>query len=545
MTSSIRPASEQLDSMIERIGVVPRDEILRELLKRSATALNVERVGYWSMEDDGTAIRRELQFMLSRDDFETAPLSLLDSDFPTYFAALRAGSNLVVAADTMEDPRLVEFRETYFTPLGIGAMLDAPVHRHGRLFGVICHEHVGEPRHWTAEEIDFARYAAQWIALAVEIDSRQLAEQALRESEANYRMLIEHTPAATVIVDVESGRFVEANASAMRLYGRDREMLLSGGPVDVSPEFQPDGRASATAAGEAIGRALAGDDPRFDWIHLGAEEREIPCAVHLARMPGGRGNRVIATVTDRTEQIRTEETIRRALENEREVGEMRSRFTAIVSHEFRTPLGIIISAVELLGNYLDRLDTEKRGELLDDIRQSTKRMAALMEQVLVLGRAESGNLAFFPQTLDLTALCERLADESLSATVRRCPVDLTTDGVLDDAMADESLLRHILSNLVSNAAKYSAAGSPVTLKVRRDDGDAVFEIADRGIGIPPADQPRMFEAFQRAGNVGETPGTGLGLLIVKRCVELHCGTIGFESVPGEGTTFTVRLPLYP
>lgn len=538
-----RPATEQLDSLIEKIGVVPVREMLRELLQRSAASLDVERVGYWSLDSDCRSIRREMQFRLSTAEFETEPLVLESAAFPKYFAALHAGSNLIVAGDTMNDPRLTEFRETYFEPLEIGAMLDAPVHRHGRLFGVVCHEHVGGPREWTAQEVDFARYVAQWIALAVEIDGRHRAETALRESEARYRQVIEHTPTPTVVVDMETGLFTDANESALRFYGVARHALLSGGPADFSPEFQPDGKRSTESAREKIARALGGETACFDWVHLTGDGREIPCSVHLARVPG-KGNRVIAAVTDRTEQLRTEETIRRALENERELNELRSRFTSIVSHEFRTPLGIIMSAVELLRNYFERLDKERRTELFDDIHGATRRMADLMEQVLVLGRADAGKLSFSPAPLDLEALCARLTDESRSATVRRCPVGVEIDGDLDGATADEPLLRHIFSNLLSNAAKYSPAGSPVEFRVRRDGEMAEFVVRDRGIGIPAEDQARIFESFQRAGNVGEIPGSGLGLLITKRCVELHGGSIGFESAPGTGTAFTVRLPLF-
>lgn len=539
-----RPASEHLDSLIEKIGAMPLEEILRELLERSAAALGVERVGYWSMDDDGGAIRREMQFLRSRRDFDPSPLVLERKDFPAYFAALHEGSNLIVSHDGMADPRLAEFRDGYFAPNGIGAMLDAPVHRQGLLFGVVCHEHVGGPREWTAQEIDFARYVAQWIALAVEIDGRQKAEAELRESEERYRLVIEHSPTPTVVVDIATGRFIDANGSALRFYGVDRTSLLSGGPADFSPERQPDGRLSAESAGEKIARALGGEKPYFDWVHLGPDGREIPCSVHLARVPGKGAGRIIASVTDRTEQLRTEETMRRALENERELNELRSRFTSIVSHEFRTPLGIIMSAVELLRNYFERLDGARRKELFDDIHGATRRMAALMEQVLVLGRADAGKLSFTPAPVDLEALCAKLTDESLSATVRRCPVEVSFDGNLSGAMADEPLLRHIFSNLLSNAAKYSQAGSPVDFTVSREDGEAVFTVRDRGIGIPPEDQPRIFEAFQRAGNVGEITGSGLGLLITKRCVELHGGSIGFESVVGEGTTFTVRLPVF-
>lgn len=539
-----RPTSDQLDSLIERIGAVPLDEILRDLLQHSASALGVERVGYWSMETGGGAICRDLQFHLSTGRFDLDPLRLDAESFPSYFNALHQGSNLVISDHAMEDPRLAEFKEGYFTPLGITSMLDAPVHRQGRLFGVICHEHVGPRRSWQASEVDFARYVAQWIALAVEIDGRQRAEIALRESKARYRMVLDHAPTPTVVVDMKSGLFIEANESAEKFYGASREVLLSGGPADFSPEFQPGGRPSVESASEKIAQALRGDEPRFDWMHRSADGREIPCSVHLAKMPGRDSAHVIAAITDRTEQLRTEETMRRALEQERELGELRSRFTAIVSHEFRTPLGIIMSAVELLRNYFDRLDGPRREELFDDIHQSTKRMADLMEQVLVLGRADAGKLSFSPGSVDLAALCHKLADESSSTAVRKCPVTTSVAEDLAGATADESLLRHIFSNLLSNAAKYSADGSPVEFTVAREGGDAVFAVEDRGIGIPAEDQARMFEAFHRAGNVAEIPGSGLGLLITKRCVELHGGSVGFVSTPGKGTTFTVRLPLF-
>lgn len=543
MSTPSRPASEQLDTLIERIGVVPLKDMLCELLQRSAASLNVERVGYWSLDPEGRSIRREMQFLLSSGDFDDTPLELGADSFPTYFAALHEGSSLIVAGDSMNDPRLTEFHSSYFTPLGIGAMLDAPVHRHGRLFGVVCHEHVGGAREWTAQEVDFARYVAQWIALAVEIDERQRAEIALRESQARYRQVIEHSPTPTVVVDMETGLFGDANESAVRFYGVDRTSLLSGGPADFSPEYQPDGRLSTESAREKIAQALGGETPYFDWVHRRGDGQEIPCSVHLARVPG-EGARVIAAVTDRTEQLRTEETIRRALENERELNELRSRFTSIVSHEFRTPLGIIMSAVELLRNYFDRLDEERRSELFEDIHSATRRMGALMEQVLVLGRADAGKLTFSPVPLDLEALCLKLTDESQSATVRRCPVEMAFENDLAGATADEPLLRHIFSNLLSNAAKYSPSGSPVVFRVRRDGDAAEFVVKDCGIGIPENDQPRMFDAFQRAGNVGEIPGSGLGLLITKRCVELHGGSIDFVSEPGEGTAFTVRLPIF-
>lgn len=229
---------------------------------------------------------------------------------------------------------------------------------------------------------------------------------------------------------------------------------------------------------------------------------------------------------------------------EREVGRLKSSFVSMVSHEFRTPLGITMSAVELLRNYRDRLRPVKQDELLGDIHDSTRQMSDLMEQVLLLGRVEAGKLGCKPAPLDLLALAEKLADETVSATRLKCPVQVRAEGELAGARADESLVRHILGNLVANAVKYSSAGIPVELVLRRDGEAVEFRVRDRGIGIPEADLPQLFQAFARASNVGDIPGSGLGLVIVKRCVDLHSGAITVKSRPGEGTEFAVRLPVF-
>jgi len=543
MSPASRPYSEHLDILIERIGVVPLGEIIDALLEISASTLGVERVSYWSLRDGGTAIHREHQYYLSSGETDSSELVLTAEMLPIYFSCLNDG--MIVSPDAKKDHRLVEFQQGDFGYLNIGAMLDAPVRRQGRLFGIICHEHLGTPREWTARDTDFARHVAQWISMAMEIDERQQAKEDLRESEERFQLVMEHSPTPTVVVDIQTGLFVDANPSALAFFGVERAALLEHSPGDFSPEFQPDGRPSMELVQHHIGEALAGKHPSFEWIHLNIHGDEIPAYVHLSTLPDGGTPKIIAAITDRTEQFRTERTIRRALENERELNELRTRFTSIVSHEFRTPLGIIMSAIELLRNYFDRLDLDRRKELFDDIHSATRRMGVLMEQVLVLGRADVGKLTFTPAPIDLPTVCEKLVDESQSATVMRCVVDVHFEDDLSGAMSDEPLLRHIFTNLLSNAAKYSPEGSTVEFRVRRDGQDAVFDVIDRGIGIPEEDQPRIFEAFQRAGNVGEISGSGLGLLIAKRCVEMHAGDIGFVSTPGEGTTFTVRLPVFP
>jgi signal transduction histidine kinase len=232
------------------------------------------------------------------------------------------------------------------------------------------------------------------------------------------------------------------------------------------------------------------------------------------------------------------------LEQEKELNQLKTNFVNVVSHEFRTPLGVIVSSADILENYLDRLKPEQRTGHLQDIRHATQQMTGLMEEVLLLGKVEAGRMEFKPEPVDLSGFCQRLVDEQLSATSRKCPIILDLKNLDGNARGDEALLRHIFTNLLSNAVKYSPAGSQVHFSAKRDGTEAVFEMRDHGIGIPVEDQKRLFEAFHRGQNVGEIPGTGLGLVIVKRCVEMHGGAIELESEVGRGTTFLVRLKIF-
>ncbi len=171
-------------------------------------------------------------------------------------------------------------------------------------------------------------------------------------------------------------------------------------------------------------------------------------------------------------------------------------------------------------------------------------MAGMMEGILVLSRLDAGKLDFEPSVLDLDTFCRRVVDEVLSATNRRCPIELCLAPGLPRARADERLLGHILTNLLSNAVKYSEPGARVRFAIKRDSTEAHCVISDEGIGIPEDDQQMLFTAFHRGANVGSRAGTGLGLLLVRRCVELHHGKVRIESKVGLGTTVTVRLPVF-
>jgi signal transduction histidine kinase len=253
---------------------------------------------------------------------------------------------------------------------------------------------------------------------------------------------------------------------------------------------------------------------------------------------------VLSLVLDISQRKNAEVEMLKALSREKELSQLKSNFVSMVSHEFRTPLGIIQSSAELLSDFHARMQPDERASQLASISSNTRRMAGMMEEILVLSRLDAGKLEFQPVLLDLNYFCRRVVDEILSATNRRCAIELALNSVPEKAWADERLLGHILTNLLSNAVKYSEPGATVRFAIEPDGDRARCVVQDRGIGIPEGDQQQLFAAFHRGSNVGGRPGTGLGLMLVKRCAELHGGTVHLTSKVGEGTTVSVRLPLF-
>lgn len=257
--------------------------------------------------------------------------------------------------------------------------------------------------------------------------------------------------------------------------------------------------------------------------------------------------RTAALVTANQQLQQANEEVRRALEQERELNELKSRFLSMASHEFRTPLTSILSSSELLQRYGERLAQEKIKTYHQRIQSSVKQMTTLVDEVLLVEKSRSGLTDFAPTSLDLRAFCQDMIDEFVLGAAANHQLSIhfegaDGDGRIDGKM-DEELLRRILHNLISNAVKYSPQGSRVDVRVIRAGDKIRFVVQDEGIGIPAQDQPRLFEFFHRAANVGVISGTGLGLYIVKQAVDQHGGTIRIESQEGKGSTFTVELPV--
>jgi PAS domain S-box-containing protein len=390
------------------------------------------------------------------------------------------------------------------------------------------------------EEKQILTFVAEQTATAI---ARKRAQQDLRESEAKFRALFEASSQGVMLHDEE--QFLEVNPATIRILGYNHAAeILGKHPAQTSAPIQPNGQRAETLARQHIAQCMSQGSARFEWLARDPRGQDIPLEVILTRIPMGGRPIIQAVINDISDRKKAEAELLRSLAREKELGQLKSNFVSMVSHEFRTPLGIIMSSAEILQDYLEKLEPNERLHHLQSITRNSRRMADLMEEVLLLGRFEAGKMNFQPTPIDLAGLCRRIVDEMHSAIDRRCPIQLSVGPLPDTGQADERLLRHIFTNLLTNAAKYSAPGTPVNLTVQAEGRDALCIVRDEGIGIPEPDMEWLFNAFHRGRNVGSRPGSGLGLVIVKRCVELHGGRIKIESKLDAGTTVSVRLPVF-
>ncbi|HEY9628983.1 MAG TPA: PAS domain-containing sensor histidine kinase [Coleofasciculaceae cyanobacterium] len=233
--------------------------------------------------------------------------------------------------------------------------------------------------------------------------------------------------------------------------------------------------------------------------------------------------------------------LQQANEQLQELSELKSRFVAMVCHEFRNPLNNILLAASSLERYDAQLSSAHRLEYLNGVKTDVERMTQMIDDILVIGRIEAQKLVIQPTLIQLLPFCQGLVAEMQPEMQR---ITLATHHNDLVAELDERLLRSILINILSNSMRYCRdPGSPITLRLSTRNQQVVFCVRDRGIGIPPEDLPHLFEPFHRGKNVSNIPGTGLGLNIVKRFVDLHHGKIKVASKLDVGTTFTVALPL--
>ncbi|NEO32703.1 MAG: hybrid sensor histidine kinase/response regulator [Symploca sp. SIO3C6] len=235
--------------------------------------------------------------------------------------------------------------------------------------------------------------------------------------------------------------------------------------------------------------------------------------------------------------------LRESLVQEKELNEFKSRIISTISHEYRTPLTTIATSAGILERYLHKLSQQKQSIHFQRIQSALKHLTSLVNDVLFLNKSELEKAKLNLTDLDLIAFCSELIEEQKLIASTKYTITFTHQGDCSGKLWDESKLRQILSNLLSNAIKYSPEGGLIEVQLLCQDQEIILEVKDHGIGIPVESQARLFESFHRGNNVGSIQGIGLGLSIVKKCVELYRGKITCHSEVGVGTLFRVALPL--
>jgi PAS domain S-box-containing protein len=386
---------------------------------------------------------------------------------------------------------------------------------------------------------DKTGWYTHWISVQRDITERKEAEKALRKSEERFRSLIENALDIITIIDAD-GTISYESPSVEKVLGYASADLVGKNIFEyIHPDDVTNALRTFNNTIQNPGTALSIE---FRRRHKDGTWRIFE-AISQKFVDYAETTRIFVNSRDITERKRLDE-IRLALEREKELSALKVRFFSMASHEFRTPLSTILAAAQLLENSSSQSEqNEKITRNLNRIQSSVKTMIQLLDDILTINRAETGKLEFKPQFLNLENFCLNLIEEIRLSQGANHQIRFGCVGECSRAYLDEKLLKSILSNLLSNAIKYSPQVSNVYFSLECDGNNTIWRIRDQGIGISEADQKQLFEPFHRGKNVRNIPGTGLGLVVVKKCVELHGGSISLKSEVGVGTTFTVSLPL--
>jgi signal transduction histidine kinase len=241
-------------------------------------------------------------------------------------------------------------------------------------------------------------------------------------------------------------------------------------------------------------------------------------------------------------QRRHLELLERNLAQTKELSELKLRLFSMISHEFRTPLSVILASSQLLEENLQNLADQSKFKNIYRIQFSAKLMNQLLTDILTITRAEIGKLEYKPESLDIEAFCLNLIEDLHFLTNKKHSLKFISDECCGRVIVDEKLLYSMLSNLIFNSIKYSPNGGTISLILSCKAHEITFQVKDEGIGIPKEDLTKIYEPFYRSANSEHIVGSGLGLSVVQKCLELHHGEIFVESEVGVGTTFTIKIP---
>lgn len=384
------------------------------------------------------------------------------------------------------------------------------------------------------------------MALIVDITERKKAEQTIDY----WFQIFEESLNEIYVFDAESYIFINVNRGAQLNLGYGLEELNQMSVLDIKPELTR----------ESFRKLL---DPLFDGerakvifeaVHKRKDGTIYPVEVHLQLSSIGKRRVCVAIVLDITErknythqlenkvEERTEQ-LREALKAEKKLNELKTKFLSLVSHEFKTPLTSILTSTTLLSKYTETEQQQKRDKHIGTIKSKVKYLDNILTDFLSIERLDSGKVNYNMTTFPLSKLVNEVIYDSntLLKEGQRIRYPENIDGINVDF--DEKIMALALSNLVHNAIKYSPERTEIELRVSNGEDWLHIDIVDKGFGIPPEDQPFVFDRYFRASNVLTIQGTGIGLNIVQQHIHNLGANLTFESKQGKGSTFTLHIPI--
>ena len=371
-----------------------------------------------------------------------------------------------------------------------------------------------------------------------DVTDERKQERIIQENEERLRILFENLPDGIILIS-QQGDVHSINSGGLDILGVSRKQILHKNVFEILPHFDFD-LAKAQANFQ---RTTSGESVTSEYAIKRMNGQPITVKLETHSVTIQDDPYLLSILRDISQQKQAEEAMASALEKERELNELKSRFVSMASHEFRTPLASILAVVETLDAYRHKLSDEQFTKRFQKIRGHIAFLTEIMEDMLLLARMQERRLSFNPVLLNLDAVVQSVLEEFEIQSVPSPRLTYTYDDQLSEIYLDKKLIRQIITNLISNAIKYSPSEEQISLQIEKEENTVVIRVQDKGIGIPKEDLKHLFEPFHRANNVGNISGTGLGLVITKEAVEAHSGTITVESSVDSGTTFIVMLPV--
>jgi PAS domain S-box-containing protein len=387
--------------------------------------------------------------------------------------------------------------------------------------------------------VNYARYCPEEGSLdgvVVDITDRKVMENLLIKNENRFRSMTENASDIILIVDAK-GNALYLSPSINKELGYE---IFSSDKVNILDYVHPKDKASVLKNLKNK-KGIRYSEAKVKHLNQAYKVYEYT-TTNLVNDPSVGG--IIINAHDITAQVKAREEINLSLQKEQELNRQKTQFISTVSHEFRTPLTNISLNIQLLDKYVQENRTDKVGAGIERMNNAVKRLTSLLNDVSMISKDQSGRLEFVPEEWETNKLIEELMDQI--SYMLQSNVKATIDkGTQQTVLADKNLISHILTNLVGNAIKYSSKNEEVTISIKITKEEKLeIEVTDNGIGIPEGEIMFLFDPYFRASNAKQISGTGIGLSIVKRCVELHKGEIFAKSNIGEGTQMFCSIPLF-